>query len=139
MRKTGIAGYKDTPGNLGAVVAVRDIDEGRSEILTLSWWTSLDAVRAFAGDPVDQARYHPADAEYLLTRPDTVIHYESSEPTFSSPPPQLEKGRAARSNQPPPAERFAVTGAPLKRVASAVGEGSVVISKVWEYVKQNTT
>jgi thioredoxin reductase (NADPH) len=27
----------------------------------------------------------------------------------------------------------------VKRVASAVGEGSVVISKVWEYVKQNTT
>jgi thioredoxin reductase (NADPH) len=26
----------------------------------------------------------------------------------------------------------------VKRVASAVGEGSVVISKVWEYVKQNT-
>jgi thioredoxin reductase (NADPH) len=26
----------------------------------------------------------------------------------------------------------------VKRVASAVGEGSVVISKVWEHVKQNT-
>jgi hypothetical protein len=24
-------------------------------------------------------------------------------------------------------------------VASAVGEGSVVISKIWEHVKQNTT
>lgn len=84
VRKTGIAGYRDTLGNLGAVVAVRDIDEERSEILTLSWWTSLDAVRAFAGDPVDQARYYPADAEYLLTRPDRVIHYESSEPIFSS-------------------------------------------------------
>ena len=27
----------------------------------------------------------------------------------------------------------------VKRVASAVGEGSVVISKVWEHVRQNTT
>jgi thioredoxin reductase (NADPH) len=27
----------------------------------------------------------------------------------------------------------------VKRVASAVGEGSVVISKVWEHVKRNTT
>jgi heme-degrading monooxygenase HmoA len=84
VRKTGIAGYRDTPGNLGAVVAVRDIDEERSEILTLSWWTSLEAVRAFAGDPVDQARYYPADAEYLLTKPNTVIHYESWEPVLSS-------------------------------------------------------
>jgi hypothetical protein len=84
VRNTGIVGYRDTPGNLGAIVAVRDIDAERSEIVTLSWWTSLDAVRAFAGDPVDRARYYPADAEYLLTRPDTVTHYESSEPIFSS-------------------------------------------------------
>jgi thioredoxin reductase (NADPH) len=27
----------------------------------------------------------------------------------------------------------------VKRVASTVGEGSVVISKVWEHVKQNST
>lgn len=79
VRTTGIAGYRSTPGTLGAIVALRDIDSERSEIVTLSWWTSLDAIRAFAGDPVDQARYYPADAEFLLTRPDTVQHYESSE------------------------------------------------------------
>ena len=79
VRTTGILDYRNTPGNLGAVVAVRDIDEERSEIVTLSWWTSLDAIREFAGDPVDQARYYPADEEFLLTRPDAVRHYESSE------------------------------------------------------------
>jgi hypothetical protein len=36
-------------------------------------------IRAFAGDPVDQARYYPEDTEYLLTRPSTVLHYESSD------------------------------------------------------------
>jgi heme-degrading monooxygenase HmoA len=51
VRATGIAGYRATPGNLGAAVAVRDLDADRSEIVTLSWWTSLDAIRAFAGDP----------------------------------------------------------------------------------------
>jgi thioredoxin reductase (NADPH) len=50
----------------------------------------------------------------------------------------------------PPASPFAtsypgifavgdVRAGSVKRVASAVGEGSVVISKVWEHVKQNTT
>lgn len=78
VRRTGIAGYRDIPGNLGAVVAVRDLDADRSEIVTLSWWTSLEAIRAFAGDPMDTARYYPADTEYLLTRPPTVLHYESS-------------------------------------------------------------
>jgi heme-degrading monooxygenase HmoA len=79
VRTTGIAEYRRTPGNLGAVVAVRDIDEERSEIVTLSWWTSLDAIRAFAGDPVDRARYFPDDSQYLLTRPDFVRHYRSSQ------------------------------------------------------------
>ena len=81
---TGITAYRDTPGNLGATVAVRDLDADRSEIVTLSRWTSLDAVRAFAGEPVDQARYYPADDEYLLTRPATVLHYESSDTNWSA-------------------------------------------------------
>jgi heme-degrading monooxygenase HmoA len=79
VRETGIAEYRRTPGNLGAAVAVRDINETRSEIVTLSWWTSLDAIRAFAGDPPDRARYFPEDSQYLLTRPDHVLHYRSSD------------------------------------------------------------
>jgi hypothetical protein len=79
VRATGIAGYRAIPGNLGAAVAVRDIDADRSAVVTLSWWTSLDVIRAFAGDPVDQARYYPADTEYLLARPATALHYESSD------------------------------------------------------------
>jgi heme-degrading monooxygenase HmoA len=79
VRSTGIVEYRRTPGNLGAVVAVRDIDEARSEIVTLSWWTSLEAIRAFAGDPPDRARYFPEDDEYLLTRPECVRHYRSAD------------------------------------------------------------
>ncbi|MGB6356726.1 MAG: hypothetical protein WBF21_22335 [Steroidobacteraceae bacterium] len=79
VRTTGIAEYRRTPGNLGAVVAVRDLDAERSEIVTLSWWTSLDAIRAFAGDPPDRARYFPDDSQYLLTRPESVRHYRSTD------------------------------------------------------------
>lgn len=79
VRSTGIVEYRRTPGNLGAVVAVRDIDEARSEIVTLSWWTSMDAIRAFAGDPPERARYFPEDDKYLLTRPDFARHYSSSD------------------------------------------------------------
>jgi hypothetical protein len=79
VRATGIAEYRRTPGNLGAVVAVRDIDATRSEVVTLSWWTSLDAIRAFAGEPPDRARYFPEDDRYLLTRPDHVRHYRSTD------------------------------------------------------------
>ena len=77
VQSTGIVGYRQTPGNLGAVVAVRDIDEQRSEIVTLSWWASWDAIRAFAGATPETARYYPEDDQYLLTRPETVKHFDS--------------------------------------------------------------
>jgi heme-degrading monooxygenase HmoA len=79
VSETGMEEYRRTPGNLGAVIAVRDIDETRSEVVTLSWWTSLEAIRAFAGDPPDRARYFPEDSKYLLTRPEHVLHYRSTD------------------------------------------------------------
>ena len=77
IRKTGLDDYRKTPGNLGAMIAVRQIDKERTEVITLSLWSSWEAIRAFAGDPVDQARYYPEDEQYLLTHPDKVKHYEA--------------------------------------------------------------
>jgi heme-degrading monooxygenase HmoA len=78
VEETGIANYRAAPGNLGAEIAVRELDEQRSEIVVLSWWTNLDAIRAFAGEDVSQARYFPEDSQYLLTRPERVQHYRST-------------------------------------------------------------
>lgn len=79
VESTGLTGYRRTPGNLGAVVAVRDLDAERSEIVTLSWWKDTKSIGAFAGEDMGRARYYPEDERYLLTRPDTVQHYESTE------------------------------------------------------------
>jgi heme-degrading monooxygenase HmoA len=80
VKSTGIAGYKQTRGNLGAIVATRDIDAQRAEIVTLSWWEDEASIKAFAGSNISRARYYPEDDRYLLTRPETVQHYESMEP-----------------------------------------------------------
>lgn len=45
VKATGLASYLRTPGNLGASIAVRDLDSVRSEIVTLSWWTDTEAIR----------------------------------------------------------------------------------------------
>lgn len=82
VRSTGLASYRATPGNLGAVVATRDLDEERAEVVTLSWWTDLDAVSSFAGADIGRARYYPEDKRYLLTRPEHVLHYTCSDPVF---------------------------------------------------------
>ncbi len=76
VRRTGIAGYRETPGNLEAQVALRNLGNGRSEILTLSWWTDLDDIRVFAGVDAETARYYPEDDAFLLDRDLTVRHYE---------------------------------------------------------------
>jgi hypothetical protein len=80
LETTVLPEYQDTPGNLGAIVAVRDLDSERAKIVTLSWWTDKQSIEAFAGEDIGRARYYPEDDKYLLTRPDTVQHYESSEP-----------------------------------------------------------
>ncbi len=33
---------------------------------TLSFWDSLEAIRTFAGDPIDQAVFYPEDDRELL-------------------------------------------------------------------------
>ena len=77
----GLVGYRRTAGNLGAVIAVRDLDNERSEIVTLSWWKDRSSIEAFAGKDFGRARYFSEDDKYLLTRPETVEHYESTELT----------------------------------------------------------
>ncbi|RUL78947.1 hypothetical protein [Dyella choica] len=81
---TGLAEYRGTEGNLAAVIAVRDLDAQRSEIVTLSWWKDEASIKAFAGEDISRARYFPEDDRYLLTHPETVQHYDSSMPSESS-------------------------------------------------------
>jgi heme-degrading monooxygenase HmoA len=75
IKGTGLDDYRATPGNRGAAIAVRDLDAERTEVVTFSWWDSLDSIRAFAGDDIELARYYPMDDKYLLERPRTVQHY----------------------------------------------------------------
>jgi heme-degrading monooxygenase HmoA len=75
LRRTGLKEYAETPGNLG-VFALRRIEGEVAELLLVTMWESMDAVRAFAGDDPERAVYYPEDDEYLLEREPTVSHYE---------------------------------------------------------------
>ena len=76
LADTGIKEYRQTPGNQGARILTRDLGDGRTEIMTLSFWSSLDSIRAFAGDDISVAVFYPEDDRYLLERDLTVTHYE---------------------------------------------------------------
>jgi heme-degrading monooxygenase HmoA len=73
---TGFAEYLRTPGNRGAQMFTRDLGDGRTEVVTISWWDSRDSIRAFAGDDIEKAVSYGDDAEYLIGKEDKVAHYE---------------------------------------------------------------
>ena len=77
VERTGMEGYRATAGNEGAEIVTRDLGDGRTEIVTLSWWTSLDQIRAFAGEDVETAKYYPEDDAFLLERDPFVRHFTS--------------------------------------------------------------
>ncbi len=75
--RTGINDLKATPGNRGAWVLHR-VDDQEAHFLVLSLWDSMDAIRAFAGDDVERARYYPEDRDYLLELEPTVTHFRAA-------------------------------------------------------------
>jgi heme-degrading monooxygenase HmoA len=76
LNRTGMAEYTKTPGNRGAWILTRPDGNGRTEIITFSFWESWDAVTAFAGEDVDRAVFYPEDDRYLVDREERVVHYE---------------------------------------------------------------
>lgn len=76
IRDTGLAAYAATPGNRGAWMLRRDLDDGLTEFVTYSLWDSMDAVRAFAGDDPEAAVFYTEDDAFLVERDLRVRHYD---------------------------------------------------------------
>jgi heme-degrading monooxygenase HmoA len=73
--ETGVGEYRATPGNLGALVLRRERD-GLVEVTTVSFWESMDAVRAFAGPEPERAKFYPGDDDLLAEKDAHADHYE---------------------------------------------------------------
>ena len=75
LNRSGIPDYRCTPGNRGAWV-FRRIEGDVAHFITLTFWESREAIRAFAGDNIEVARYYPEDKRFLLEFEPGVVHYE---------------------------------------------------------------
>jgi uncharacterized damage-inducible protein DinB/heme-degrading monooxygenase HmoA len=75
LRRTGVADLTSTDGNLGVFVLRRE-EGDRACFRLLSLWESKDAIRRFAGDDPERARYYPDDERFLLALTPGVEHYE---------------------------------------------------------------
>ena len=76
IARTGLAEYEKTPGNLGAQMWAADLGDGRTEVMTVSWWSSRTDIEGFAGQDISVAVFYPEDSQYLIARETTVTHYE---------------------------------------------------------------
>ena len=74
IRTTGLDAYAATPGNLGAYLLYR-IEGDRAEIVTLSFWESVEAIHGFAGKDIEQAVFYPEDDRFLVERDLRARHY----------------------------------------------------------------
>jgi hypothetical protein len=92
LNQTGLPDYRATPGNQGVTV-LRRLEEDVAHFTLISYWDSLESIRAFAGDNLEVARYYPEDEVFYLKR------------NPPSPITRLWCARelviAARQNQPP--------------------------------------
>jgi heme-degrading monooxygenase HmoA len=78
LQETGLRDYSKTPGNLG-VMTLRRNQGDNTEIVLISHWESMEAVRAFAGENPEKSVYYPEDEHYLLQMEPLVRLYDVDE------------------------------------------------------------
>ncbi len=75
LNARAIPDYQSIPGNLSVYILERP--EGDvTHFITMTFWESLEAIKAFAGEDVETAKYYPEDQDFLLEFEPTVVHYE---------------------------------------------------------------
>ena len=75
LNARAIPDYRSVAGNISVHILERP--EGPvTHFVTLTFWESMTAIRGFAGDDIDVAKYYPEDREFLLEYEPTVVHYE---------------------------------------------------------------
>jgi heme-degrading monooxygenase HmoA len=85
LNETGLKDYANTPGNRGVTV-LRRLQGEHCEIVLISLWDSMAAVRAFAGENPERSVYYPEDEQYLLEMEPLVRHYEVADQILPGEP-----------------------------------------------------
>jgi heme-degrading monooxygenase HmoA len=75
LNQTGLPDYRATEGNQGVTV-LRRIEGDVAHFTLISYWESFEAIRKFAGDDIEVARYYPEDKAFLLEFEPHVTHHE---------------------------------------------------------------
>jgi hypothetical protein len=75
MRNVAVPDYLATTGNRGAWCLTRS-EEGVTHFEMLTFWEDFEAIRRFAGDDYNKAKYYDFDCDFLMEMEPLVEHYE---------------------------------------------------------------
>jgi heme-degrading monooxygenase HmoA len=75
LNARAIPDYRSVPGNIRVQVLERR-DGDTTHFVTLTMWEDWTAIRRFAGEDIERAKYYPEDAAFLLELEPKVVHYE---------------------------------------------------------------
>lgn len=75
LNQRAIPDYQSVAGNISVHILERQ--EGKdTHFITMTFWTSMEAIKGFAGDDPEVAKYYPEDKGFLLEFEPKVVHYE---------------------------------------------------------------
>jgi len=75
MRSVALSDYERTPGNRGAYCLYR-VDGNVAHFQMLTFWDDVDAIKRFAGEDYQRARYYDFDNDFLVEKEPCVVHFE---------------------------------------------------------------
>jgi heme-degrading monooxygenase HmoA len=75
LMREGVSRLEKIPHNQGVDVLTRSRN-GETEFTVISYWRSLDDIKAYAGNDIEKTHNLPRDAEMLLELEPNVRHFE---------------------------------------------------------------
>jgi len=75
LNARAIPDYRSVPGNI-SVHILEQQDGVVTHFITMTFWADMAAIRGFAGDDVQVAKYYPDDQDFLLEYEAHVQHYD---------------------------------------------------------------
>ena len=75
LQQRAVPDYQSGAGMLDVKILERH-EEDATHFVTLTSWESMEAIRAFAGEDTERAKYYPEDERFLLEFEVSVQHYE---------------------------------------------------------------
>jgi hypothetical protein len=74
MRQIALPDYKTVSGNRGAFCLYR-LEGEVAHFEMLTFWDDIDAIKRFAGDDYELAKYYDFDRSFLVELESRVLHY----------------------------------------------------------------